>query len=275
MDLPLSYPAAAAALPRPGPLGRLLGIARLLACGLLLVLVPIGVLLATFIPGRIRGARPSLWVVTASCRILLWISGLRLVVDHEEALRDPRGFVFFNHVSYLDIPILLAVRPFRFLAAAGVRSIPVIGWVARAVRTVFVHRGDGQSREEARRDLAEAVRRSSTPIALAPEGGVQHGPTVQPFRHGAFEVAAETEAPVLLVVLDYEPRGYAAWLDGENLLAGYWRLVARTTPVVARIVALPPARLVESPVEDAARAESEIDTALAAIWGSRPRPQVR
>lgn len=270
-DAPLSYPAAGASLPRPGPLEQTLGIGRVVVSAGLLLVAGLGVLIGAAVPGRWRGARAPLWTLTGVCRAFLWVNGIRLTVTAREALREPTGFVFFNHVSYLDIPLLLAVRPFRFLAAAGVRRLPLIGWVARAVRTVFVHRGDGESREAARVSLMEAVRRSPTPIALAPEGGVQHGPYVQPFRHGAFEVAQTTGAPVLLIAVDYAPRGYAAWLDGESLLAGYWRLAARTEHVTAHVTALPPSAPVHgTPASVATEAERRINRALDTLWSTTP-----
>lgn len=269
MDLPPSYPTAAAALPASSGLGVAIGLLRIAASGVVLLVALPAVLLATLLPGRWYGARAPLWVVTGVCRAFLRLSGLRLSVQNPDAFRDTRGFVFFNHVSYLDVPVLLAVRPFRFLAAAGVRRIPVIGWIARAVRTVFVHRGDGASREAARLELIEAARRSPTPIALAPEGGVKHGPLVQPFRYGAFEVAAETDSDILLVALDYTPRGYAAWVDGEGLLAGYWRLASCTQQVDVRIVPLPPSfRLTAPPDRAATEAENVINQALQKIWSA-------
>ncbi|MEM1054197.1 MAG: lysophospholipid acyltransferase family protein [Bacteroidota bacterium] len=274
METPPSYPLAASQLSPPGVLGVGVGAIRVVASVLLLTVACILVLIGAVIPGRWKGAGASMWVVWVVCRTFLLLNRVRLDVTEAETLTNARGFVFFNHVSYLDIPVLLAARPLRFLATAGVRRIPFIGWMARAVGTVFVHRGDGASREAARGELAAAFQRSPTPIALAPEGGVQHGPYVRPFRHGAFEVAAEAEAPVLLVALDFAPRGYAAWVDGESLLAGYWRLASRTAPLVARIVALPPAETVNGvPAVSAQRAEVRINEALEAIWSvTPPRP---
>ena len=209
----------------------------------------------------------AMWVAVGICRLFVWITGIRMRGENLDALRAHRGFVFFNHVSYVDVIVILAVRPLRFLATVGVRRMPAIGWMARAVGTVFVHRGEGASREAARGDLHAAFERSPTPIALAPEGGVGHGPYVQPFRHGAFEVASGVGAEVLLVALDFWPRGRAAWLPGENLVRAYWRLAARTEPVDARIVALPPAAPVpRAPAVEAAEAERRIDAALARLW---------
>ena len=239
-----------------------MGALRLLASLFLLLIGVPTLLLVAVVPGRVAGARLSLWVAVGISRAFLVIMGVRIALVDRNALRTHRGFVFFNHVSFLDVVVLLAVRPVRYLATAGVRSIPAIGWMATAVGTLYVHRGDPDSREEARADLAAAYRRSPTPVALAPEGGVHPGPWVQPFRHGAFEVAQSVSAPILLVALDYEPRGRAAWLKGESLLKAAWRLGARTDAMTVVVRALSPEVVVTDPAADAAEAEARIDQAL-------------
>lgn len=265
--IPLPYPDAAKRLPSITVSGALLGGIRVLLVGLLILAGLTILLIAALIPGRPGGARWSMWVSVWISRGFVLISGIRLRQRHPGALQDHAGFVFFNHVSYLDIVVLLACRPVRYLAASGVRRIPAIGWMARAVGTVFVNRGADASREQARADLRAAFERSRTPIALAPEGGVHHGPYVSPFRHGAFEVAAGAGADVLLVAIDFEPRGQAAWLPGESLIRAYWRLAARTQPLVARVVVIPPAGPVASPPPEAAAAsEQRLNAVLERLW---------
>ena len=265
--VPLPYPEAAAALPPTTAAGAALGALRVLAVLLLILLGTPAMLLAALVPGRPGGARPAQWVSMLLSRLFLAASGVRHEVQAPEALRAAGGFVFFNHVSYLDIMAVLAVRPLRFLATAGVRRLPLVGWMAQAAGTVFVARGKDESRRAARESLARASALSPTPIAMAPEGGVQPGPGVAPFRHGAFEVAADAGAPVLLVALAFEPRGRAAWLEGESLLRAFWRLAARTERVTARVVPLPPEAIPSGPPEaEAAQAEARVDAALAGLW---------
>ena len=164
----------------------------------------------------------------------------------------------------------------RFLSTAGVRHLPFIGWMATALGTLYVNRGRGASREEARHALRREVHQSSVPVGLAPEGQIGPGPDVLPLRHGAFEVAADADAPILLVSLQFEPYGYAAWLDGEWLLRAYWRLCARTRPVTATLRVLEEidpdassraaelAQHAETVFNHAARAQSQSATAHAA-----------
>ncbi len=269
-------PATLDALPRPGPLALLLGVLRMLAVFGLLVFGTAVLLAAALVPVRPRGVRLAQWVAVGIARAFLRITGTRLVTRAPEALRTHRGFVFFNHLSYLDPVVLLAVAPVRFLATQGVRRIPFIGWIATAVGTLYVHRGRDESREQARVALRAAVAEGSTPVALAPEGGIGPGPGVLPLRHGAFEVATDADADVLLVALQFDPPGYAVW-QGEWLVGPLWRLCARTGPFTVRLSTLAPvletrpggshgsgAGQVADPAALAAEATARLEAALGA-----------
>lgn len=241
------------------------GIATVLGVG------AVALLITSVVPRRGTGTPPALWLLVGMSRAFLWCSGTRLEGSRLDAVRRHRGLVFFNHVSWLDIVVLLAVAPVRFLAAAGVRDLPVIGWMARAVGTVFVDRADPASRTAARSGVSDALAASAVPVALSPEGGVQDGPGLSPFRHGAFEVARDAQAPVLLCAIQYEPMGYAGWLDDEPLPNALWRLCARTTPFVARVDALPDPIVPSNPIPDAELASHR----LSSVLGVTPRRPAR
>ena len=258
--------------PRPGPAAATLGAARVLGLLALLTAGTAVLLGATLLPARAGRQRPAERVAVALCRAFLAIAGVRLDAPGREALASHRGFVFFNHVSWLDPIALVAAAPLRFLSTQGVRRLPFVGWMAAALGTIFVHRGEADSREAARQCLASAVAAASTPVALAPEGQIGPGPGVLPFRHGAFEVAADAGADVLLVALQFEPRAYSLWADDEWLIWPLWRLCARTVPVVARVRPLFPLLDREGlPGERAADAEARLAEAL----GARPRLPAR
>ncbi len=224
--------------PRPGPLAVAVGALRVGATIGLAVVGLIALLVAALVPGPRATVRPVERVAVLVARACLWIAGIRRETTGAEALRAHDGFVFFNHVSYIDPVVLVAAAPMRFLSTQGVRRLPLIGPMATALGTIYVNRGRDESRAAAREALREAVRQSPVPVALAPEGQIGPGDGVLPFRHGAFEVAAEAEAPLLLVGLRFRPHAYVLWRDGEWLLQAYWRLCARTEPLVATLAVL-------------------------------------
>lgn len=260
--------------PRPTAAAALLGAARVAAVILLVVGGTVLLLGAALLPVRLGAVTPAERVAVGLCRAFLRVTGLTLRVEDRERLREHRGFVFFNHVSWLDPIVLVAVRPLRFLSTLGVRFLPFIGWMATALGTIYVNRGRDASREAARHALREAVHRSPTPVALAPEGKIGAGPGVLPFRHGAFEVAADAEAPVLLVAVRFEPRAYSLWVNREWLIFPLWRLCARTVPVVATLTPLAPVLDPEAdrPADLAAEAALRLDAVLVPASGRPATP---
>jgi 1-acyl-sn-glycerol-3-phosphate acyltransferase len=43
--------------------------------------------------------------------------------------REGATLFIANHVSWLDIPAIISVRPMRFVSKSDVRGWPVIGWL--------------------------------------------------------------------------------------------------------------------------------------------------
>lgn len=215
-----------------------LGVARVLAVSAVLFAGCGALLLAASLPARFGGVARVLEVAGAVSRVFLWTTGVKLRVSGAEGLRNHQGFVFFNHLSFLDPVVLLAVRPSRFLAARGVGRIPFVGRMARAMGTIFVNRKVAGSRAVARRALQRAVAEAPVPVALAPEGRIGPGPGVLPLHRGAFEVATAAGAPVLLVALQYEPMEAVVWKPGEWIIHPLWRLCARTGRATVRIAPL-------------------------------------
>jgi 1-acyl-sn-glycerol-3-phosphate acyltransferase len=48
--------------------------------------------------------------------------------------------VVANHISWLDILVMLAVQPVRFVSKSDVKHWPLIGWLATNVGTLYIER---------------------------------------------------------------------------------------------------------------------------------------
>jgi len=113
---------------------------------------------------------------------------------------DPRSrYVFVaNHISYLDIPLILRVirrQPFRVLGKAEMRKVPVFGYIySRAV--VMVDRSSPDQRSKSARELI-GVLRQGVSVFIFPEGTFNETPNpLKGFYDGAFRIAIETQTPV-------------------------------------------------------------------------------
>ncbi|MEP0547974.1 MAG: lysophospholipid acyltransferase family protein [Rhodothermales bacterium] len=221
------------------PLGSLVGAARFAAAGFVVVVGTVVVLATGWAPLRVRGARLAGWVVTGMARTATTLFGVRIVCDQPERLRLHRGFVFPNHVSFVDILVLLHLFPLRFLSNHVVERTLFVGWVAKAIGTVFVDRRDSEARAEARRELADALaEQDHPPLVLFPEGRIGEGEVLHPLRRGAFEVAAEGAIPYLLCAIRYSDLDAVHWRRREPFFAALWRLARHRGPLTARLVFL-------------------------------------
>ena len=100
-----------------------------------------------------------------------------------------------NHPSTLVDPILLLAfspRPVSFLAKEPVFRMPVVGWGARALDAIPVHRamdGADPRRNAETFERARALLRRGGVLALFPEGTSHDDPRMKPLKSGAARIA--------------------------------------------------------------------------------------
>jgi 1-acyl-sn-glycerol-3-phosphate acyltransferase len=137
--------------------------------------------------------------------------------------------VVANHVSWLDIVVLLAAERTRLVAKTEVRDWPVVGRIARYAGTVFVDR----SRPRALPAAVEAVRgalAAGEVVVVFPEGTTSCGRSTGRFRPAFFQAAVDAGAPVVPVTLRFRLAGFgetaaAAFIGDETLLASLRRVL--------------------------------------------------
>ncbi len=102
------------------------------------------------------------------------------------------GAVVSNHLSYLDILLYSAIRPFVMVAKREVSNWPVLGWLTAQAGTVYVERSEDvapgasrQSHAAVNAMMAQAYA-SGLPVLFFPEGTTTDGSCVLPFRRGLF-----------------------------------------------------------------------------------------
>lgn len=170
-------------------------------------------------------------------RAAAWIVGLRVRVAGKP-LR--RGVFVANHQSWTDILLLGGVAGSAFVAKAELAAVPLVGWLCRLNRTLFVRREDrlGITGQIA---AFRAMVAEGWAVTLFPEGTTGDGRHLLPFK------------PTLLAVLDQPPPGAlvqpvridygaatreVAWVGEESGLDNGRRLLARRgrIPVTIRFL---------------------------------------
>jgi 1-acyl-sn-glycerol-3-phosphate acyltransferase len=134
---------------------------------------------------------------------------LRIVGVAVEVQGDPPGagevgaMIAANHVSWLDIFAVQAVRPTRFVAKSEVRDWPLAGWIAERAGTLFIRRG--LRRDTARiNDLVHAALAEGDCVGFFPEGTTTEGDTLLRFHTSLFEPAVANRAHVHPCAIRYE-----------------------------------------------------------------------
>ncbi|MFI9249830.1 lysophospholipid acyltransferase family protein [Streptomyces sp. NPDC053069] len=215
---------AAAAVPRA--VLRLAAVVVLLLAGT--ALSPLG--------GRI----PAEWV-GRWCRAIVRAIGVRVRRTGPAA---PAGGLLLvaNHVSWLDIPLLTAVRPARMLAKTEIRQWPVAGALAARGGVLFIERDRLRALPGTVARIAGSLREGAA-VAAFPEGSTWCGRAHGRFHRAVFQAALDAGAPVQPVRLRYTQDGgtagtAAAFVGEDTLLASLWR-VARTRGLIAEVETLP------------------------------------
>ena len=214
---------------------------RFVACALVVLLVAPAILFAWVL--RSCGRRAAGLKLLVGCqefwaRWTLRILGVRLDVEGE----PPRGpfLVVANHLSHLDILVLGALFPGRFVAKSEIATWPGVGAVVSLSGTLFVRRGD---RGDVPRMVSEmrGTLEAGVGISLFPEGWASRGLDVRRFHAGLLQSAVDGGFPCLPVTLGYEtpesdaaPAWTVAWWGPVNLFQHLARMM-RHGPVVARV----------------------------------------
>lgn len=148
-----------------------------------------------------------LWIGTWA-KSILWIMGVETKFEGPipgRAGQDDDGpyFLVANHLSYIDIPVLLSRLDARFLAKSEIAGWPVLGLLARSTGTLFV---DRSRKRDLTRVIGEvkAVLGRGTGVIVFPEGTSTDGSQVDRYKPSLFEVPVETGVPVRVAALHYD-----------------------------------------------------------------------
>ena len=149
--------------------------------------------------------------------------------------------VVANHISWLDIVVLDAVCPVRFIAKAELARWPVAGRLARAGGTLFLERARRRDTHRVSRSVTEALRAGDI-VAVFPEGTTSAGESTLPFKSSLLQSIVDADGDILPLAIRYrDPRGARstapAYVGDDSFMTSFWRVCA-TPALVVEVVAL-------------------------------------
>ena len=133
---------------------------------------------------------------------LLKIFGIKLVVSNMAILPQTPFLLSANHISWMDIHVINAFKPIRFVAKSEVASWPIFGWMAKHLGTIFIRRDSSRHARQVVGEMSIVLRTQS--ICIFPEGTSTTGESVNPFKANLFESAVVSNVPVFSLAITYK-----------------------------------------------------------------------
>ncbi len=133
-----------------------------------------------------------------------------------------------NHISWLDIALVLASGHCRFVAKAEIQRWLLIGQLARAAGTLFIARESPRAALHVMHHMAEQLRAGEV-LAVFPEGTTSNGLQLLPFHANLFQAAISADAPVQPVALQFVDARSGqislapCYIDDDTLFGSVWR----------------------------------------------------
>ncbi len=186
------------------------------------------VLLAVFYPHLSRTGRRR--TLKTWSRQLLDILDIGIRTEGQWSVRGEGGYlVVANHVSWLDIFVLNAIYPSRFIAKAEVRNWPLIGWLCKRSNTIFIERAMRQDAVSINRHVSLLLKQGVC-VGLFPEGTTTDGQQVGHFHSALIQPAIDAGAMLCPIALRYQDkngkRSNATVFTGDMTLArSIWRIL--------------------------------------------------
>ena len=201
-------------------------------------------------------------------RQILDILGVRL---DAEPINAPTGsLIVANHVSWLDIFVINALRPSAFIAKAEIRRWPFIGWLAARHDTVFLRRGShGHARVV--NGQIDGLLDSGIDVAIFPEGTTTDGTHLLAFHAALLQPAIETGRAIVPLALSYHDaqgaRSLAPAFAGETTLPQCMAAILACRTLTARVR---PAPAIATDARQRRELSQSAHDAIATRLGLRP-----
>jgi len=157
----------------------------------------IGIVISIFEPsqGKTLGSIARFWA-----KIILFFSGIPYTINGLENLDTKKNYIFAgNHASGFDILLAFAGLPYWLVSIAKIelRSIPILGWVMRAARHIFVDRSNHDNAIKSLEKAKESLYALPRSVLLFPEGTRTKDGSLGVFKRGGLLLGIQAGIPIV------------------------------------------------------------------------------
>lgn len=166
---------------------------------LLLMFILLPLFIGAFLKKPIPGGNLIFKISRFWADAFFFLVGIKHWNIYEEPHNKNTEYIFVsNHISYLDIPMMMKVirgQHIRILGKAEMSKIPIFGSIYKR-GTVSVDRGSAEARFKSVKSLIGFIQKKIS-VFICPEGtfNMTHHP-LKSFYDGAFKIAIETQKPI-------------------------------------------------------------------------------
>ena len=183
-----------------------------------------------------------------------------------------------NHISWLDIFVLNALQPARFIAKADLRRMPVVGRLIANVGTLFIERERRRDTHTVNRHTVDALARGDV-VAVFPEATTSDGRGLLKFHSSLLQSIVDAEGHVQPIAIRYrtladEHCDAPAYVGGLSLIGSFWRVTGERE-FVAELHLMPPVSAQAGHRRDLSRAVEEAIRTVLELPAHAPAPDTR
>ena len=200
-------------------------------------LIAVGVVFPR-VSARRRAAITGWWA-----KKVLRILNILLSIHGATPIRSARNLIVAaNHISWVDIFVINAAQPSRFIAKAEIRDWPIAGWLADKAGTIFIRRTRRSDTAKINETMHNVLAEGAT-IGFFPEGTTTSGDKLLKFHTSLFEPAVANAATIAPAAIRYrtsdgEPPDAVAFVD-ELSFAESVALIISEKSMIAEITFAP------------------------------------
>ncbi|MGB2868918.1 MAG: lysophospholipid acyltransferase family protein [Bacteroidota bacterium] len=149
-------------------------------------------------------ARLYHWSARSWSRMVLWLFGIKVKIEGAEYLDRSKNYIYVsNHASMFDIPAALTSIPGRvnIMFKEELTKVPLWGWALKFGPYIAIDRFKSRDAMQSIEEAAGKIRSGKSVLVFA-EGTRTRDGKLQPFKRGAFAIAAKSGVPIVPVAIN-------------------------------------------------------------------------
>ncbi len=170
--------------------------------GIIIVTIPFS-LLALFSMVIEKKGTLYFWSGTQWAKTILCICNISVKIYNTENIPTESNYIIVsNHSSLFDIPIIMSIFPnVRIMFKKELSYIPIWGWSIRWGHHIMIDRKKGSEAKKSLERATSDIQKGGVVLLFA-EGTRTPDGKLQPFKRGAFSLAAKSAVPILPVTIN-------------------------------------------------------------------------